>query len=374
MPGTLRATSARAVSHSSCGSTASSATEATSGSTPLARSSWDNARLLNPRADCRELTQAAAKAASSTSPTSPNRSSTAAATSSGMSRAASRSASCLRLREAPVRAVRQICLAVCSGSSYSWAGSPSTRRGRPKDPARPRPDGREPLAAVGGRGAVPGGVRSVVRSPCRAGLLDLGIELDAPLPARLLRRGPAAGASAEGPRPLVPERRPTPRAAGPLRLDEPRPTPPRWPAHGGARHPGPGRLVDRGVPRVAIDSTSTTSAAAAGGAGRSSRSATSTTVGVSAGEPSAPNPAPASSATTSSVVGAPPRSAKSTTSGPAVTRRSSSRPKSTTSGDVPIGRPSSAGSPGPGAVTGLRSRPARRRPGRPAADRCRASP
>src|SRR4051812_28451032 len=124
--GSLRSTSRRAESHSSCGSTSATAAAATSPSTPLARSSDANARRASPRPDCREDTHAAAKAASSIRPTSANRSRTAAAASSGTPFLASRSASCLRVLAAPVSARRQMPRATVSGSPISSSGAPGT--------------------------------------------------------------------------------------------------------------------------------------------------------------------------------------------------------------------------------------------------------
>src|SRR3954451_14999938 len=154
MDGNRRATRRRAASHSSCGSTSSSAAAGTSCSTPLARSSAPSARRARPRPACRELTQARANAASSIRPTSPNRSSTATAASSGTPRLASRSASCLRVFGAPVSARRQMARATDSGSPRSSStgpgtatgirGSPSAEAGR-RDPRRAPGPRRDPL-------------------------------------------------------------------------------------------------------------------------------------------------------------------------------------------------------------------------------------
>src|SRR5664280_1149871 len=81
MLGRRRRTSARAVSSSWSPSTVATAVATVAGSTPRWRSSADSARRARPRPACRDSTQAAANAVSSTNPTSLRRSRTAAATS-----------------------------------------------------------------------------------------------------------------------------------------------------------------------------------------------------------------------------------------------------------------------------------------------------
>ncbi len=97
-----RASRSRAAASSSASSIWSSAARASSSPTPLRLSSTARARRARPRDSCLVRTSISAYPASSTSPTSVNRSSTRAATSSGTSRRAIASASCCRLRGAPV--------------------------------------------------------------------------------------------------------------------------------------------------------------------------------------------------------------------------------------------------------------------------------
>jgi hypothetical protein len=124
-------------------------------STPLARSSALSARRARPRPAWREVTQARAKAASSIRPTSPNRSRTASATSSGSRAWPAGRASCWRVLGAPVSARRQIERATCSGSpgSSSRCGPPAGGR-RPDRRVRGRAGA--PPASTRGSRALPG--------------------------------------------------------------------------------------------------------------------------------------------------------------------------------------------------------------------------
>src|SRR3954453_6228492 len=194
--GSRRATRRRAPSHSSCGSTSSSAAAATSWSTPLFCSSARSARRARPRPAWRELTQARANAASSRRPPSVKRSRTAVAASSGTPRLASRSASCLRVLAVPVSARRQIARATASGSPRSSSPGPGAasrvrgtsaeavrdRRPRPRGPGRRSPVSSRSLPSCsevgrGGRGGG-GGLGGRVEGGADAELLlDLLLDL-----------------------------------------------------------------------------------------------------------------------------------------------------------------------------------------------------
>ena len=87
-----------AASRSSSALTAETASRTVSSSTPRLRSSWRQRAAASPRPWCRLVTQAAANASSSISPTSVNRSSTAAAASAGTPRRAIACASSARVR------------------------------------------------------------------------------------------------------------------------------------------------------------------------------------------------------------------------------------------------------------------------------------
>src|SRR5690606_21478061 len=99
-----------------------------------------SARRARPRSACRVRTKAAAYAASSTRPTSSNLSSTRVAVSSSTPLRAIASASCCRLRAAPVSMRRAIDRATDSGSgSASWAAAPvAGGSGAHPRPVRPR--------------------------------------------------------------------------------------------------------------------------------------------------------------------------------------------------------------------------------------------
>src|SRR3954469_8050553 len=191
--GSRRATRRRAPSHSSCGSTSSSAAAATSRSTPLFCSSARSARRARPRPAWRELTQARANAASSMRPTSVKRSRTAVAASSGTPRLASRSASCLRVLAVPVSARRQIARATASGSPRSSSPGPGAasrvrgtsaeavrdRRPRPRGPGRRSPVSSRSLTSCsevgrGDRGGLGGRVEGGADAEL---LLDLLLDL-----------------------------------------------------------------------------------------------------------------------------------------------------------------------------------------------------
>src|SRR6185312_1867901 len=150
----FRSTSSRARCSSASVSTSASASCATSSATPLRRSSTAMARRANPRPVCRERTHCPANAASSISPTSSNRSSTAFAASSGTSRLRSACASSWRVRARSVSRCRQISRATATGSASSSRRSrsaldpapfPLASDGRRPPPAPPPPDQRPPL-------------------------------------------------------------------------------------------------------------------------------------------------------------------------------------------------------------------------------------
>src|SRR5664280_14608 len=122
MLGRRRRTSARAVSSSWSPSTVATAVATVAGSTPRWRSSADSARRARPRPACRDSTQAAANAVSSTSPTSLRRSRTAAATSGTTPRRCRAAASCARVRGWVVSRRRQMVRAAASGSA-GWSSA-----------------------------------------------------------------------------------------------------------------------------------------------------------------------------------------------------------------------------------------------------------
>src|SRR5664280_2450320 len=128
MLGRRRRTSARAVSSSWSPSTVATAVATVAGSTPRWRSSADSARRARPRPACRDSTQAAANAVSSTNPTSLRRSRTAAATSGATPRRCRAAASCARVRGWVVSRRRQMVRAAASGSA-GWPASAWRRPG-----------------------------------------------------------------------------------------------------------------------------------------------------------------------------------------------------------------------------------------------------
>src|SRR4051794_40966192 len=132
----LRRTRVRADSSSEAGSISSSASRAVSSSTPLRRSSWASARRASPlpSAEWRWSTHVRAKALSSISPTSVNRSRRRVAISSGTRLAASLSPSSLRVRARPVSWSSRILRATASGSA---SGPSATGSGGVSDGGAP---------------------------------------------------------------------------------------------------------------------------------------------------------------------------------------------------------------------------------------------